>query len=82
MKSSSLRLSDSEILFGGYNGIDCYIPSQNVIDSIVPKTANVDISIMNVPLQELIDKKEIDKRLLPPYTKELLQAYNQNPYRD
>lgn len=78
MKSSSLRLSDSEILFGGYNGIDCYIPSQNVIDSIVPKTAIVDISIMNVPLQELIDKKEIDERLLPPYTKELLLAYNQN----
>ena len=50
MKSSSLRLSDSEILFGGYNGIDCYIPSQNVIDSIVPHTAIVDVSIMNVPL--------------------------------
>jgi signal transduction histidine kinase/ligand-binding sensor domain-containing protein/DNA-binding response OmpR family regulator len=78
MKSSSLRLSDSEILFGGYNGIDCYIPSQNVIDSIVPHTAIVDVSIMNVPLQELIDKGEIEKCLLPPYTKELLLAYNQN----
>ena len=44
----------------------------------MPKTAIVDISIMNVPLQELIDKKEIDERLLPPYTKELLLAYNQN----
>ena len=33
---------------------------------------------MNVPLQELIDKGEIEKCLLPPYTKELLLAYNQN----
>lgn len=30
------------------------------------------------PLQELIDKGEIEKCLLPPYTKELLLAYNQN----
>lgn len=64
MMSSSLCLSDSEILFGGYNGIDCYIPSQNVIDSVVPHTAIVEVSIMNVPLKE--------------YTKELLLAYNQN----
>lgn len=78
MKSASLRLSDSEILFGGYNGIDCYIPSRNVIDSVIPKTAIVDVSIMNVPLQELIDKKQVSERLLPPYTRELLLAYNQN----
>lgn len=29
-------------------------------------------------MQELIDKGEIEKCLLPPYTKELLLAYNQN----
>ena len=78
IKSTSLRLSNSEILFGGTNGIDCYIPSQNVLDSVIPKTAIVDVSIMNVSLQELIDKGQVGEKLLPPYTKELLLAYNQN----
>lgn len=75
---SSLVLSDSEILFGGYNGIDCYVPHQNRIDSVAPKTVIVDVSIMNVPLQELIDKKEIKECELPPYTKQLTLGYDQN----
>lgn len=76
--SSSLLLANSEILFGGYNGVDCYVPHQNKIDSIPPKTVIVDVSIMNVPLQELIDRGRIEECQLPPYTRELTLAYDQN----
>lgn len=75
---SSLLLADSEILFGGYNGVDCYVPHQNTIDSIPPRTVIVDVSIMNVPLQELIDRGQIDECQLPPYTRNLTLKYDQN----
>lgn len=78
MKEASLELRSSEIIFGGYNGIDCYLPNHRVIDSVLPRTAIVDISVMNVPLQELLDEDELKNVLLPPYTKALTLAHNQN----
>lgn len=78
MRASSLRLSDSEILFGGYNGVDCYIPGQHVTNTVAPKTAIVDVSIMNIPLKELMDRGDMEKGLLPPYAQSLTLAYNQN----
>lgn len=76
--NSSLLLANSEILFGGYNGVDCHVPHHNRIDSVPLQTVIVDISIMNVSLQELIDRGEIDECQLPPYTKHLALTYAQN----
>ncbi|WP_270293504.1 MULTISPECIES: hybrid sensor histidine kinase/response regulator transcription factor [Bacteroides] len=75
---ASLLLSNSEILFGGYNGVDCYVPHKSKIDSVPPRTVIVDVSIMNVPLQELIDRGEIDECQQPPYTRALTLMYDQN----
>lgn len=72
----ALRLSDSRLLFGGYNGIDCYNPEMDVTDSLGLRTAIVDISVMNIPIRELYAQN--DGVVLPPYTNNLHLPYNQN----
>lgn len=75
---SSLLLSNGEILFGGYNGIDCYKYLRKEGSQNPPQTAIVDISIMNMSLHELMDKSEIEENKLPPYTQKLVLAYDRN----
>lgn len=71
-----LKLSDSRLLFGGYNGIDCYDPDMDIIDSLEFRTAIVDVSVMNIPINELY--KSDTSFILPPYTDNLRLPYNQN----
>lgn len=73
---AAVALADHTLLFGGYNGVDCYNPIQDTVDSTAFSTAIVDISVMNVRFSELYNKE--DNKLLPPYTKDLTLSYNQN----
>lgn len=79
IRGASLRLSTSEILFGGYNSIDSYIPSSTEYKDTIPSPVYiVDISIMNVPISEFNKRKNQIAEALPPYTQSLVLAHDQN----
>lgn len=78
LRQSALKLSTSELVFGGYNGVDCFASQLNTADTIMHKTAIVDIRVMNTPIENLVYSEEIESELLPPYAKELTLTYNQN----
>lgn len=71
-----LKLSDSRLLFGGYNGIDCYNPIYDNVDTLTKRTVVVDISIMNTDIKYVLEKEK--NRFLPPYTDNLELLHNQN----
>lgn len=73
---AAVALPDHTLLFGGYNGVDCYNPMQDTADSTAFSTVIVDISVMNVLLADLYEKNE--NKPLPPYTDILSLPYNQN----
>lgn len=72
------RLSDSTIIFGGYNGVDCHLPHHADENTYNFKTAIVDISIMNENIKNLMSQKEIECDALPPYTHHLVLKHNLN----
>lgn len=79
IKGASLRLSTSDILLGGYNSIDSYVPSLSEhTDSILSPVHIVDISVMNVPISEVIRQGSRIATLFPPYTQTLVLPHNQN----
>lgn len=73
---AALALSDHTLLFGGYNGVDCYNPAQDMADSTYFSTAIVDLSVNNVPLSEFYGRN--NNSPLPPYTDKLSLSHNQN----
>lgn len=73
---AAIALSDHTLLFGGYNGVDCYNPMYDTADSTEFSTAIVDVSVMNVLLSDLYEGRENNP--LPPYTDRLSLPHNQN----
>lgn len=75
----SLFTTDKKVLFGGYNGIDCYIKNNIEKNSIKESSVFiVDISLMNVPISELKTQGIYVSDMLPPYTNSMSLDYNQN----
>lgn len=75
---SVCKLTDATIIFGGYNGVDCYLPHK--ADENVPdfKTSIVDISIMNENMKDLLSQEKVKCDALPPYTHTLVLKHNLN----
>lgn len=79
IRGALLRLSTSDILFGGYNGIDSYVAAKNNQRDTVPSPVYiVDISIMNTPLSEVVKEDNRIATELPPYTGSLTLPYDRN----
>lgn len=73
---AAIALSDHTLLFGGYNGVDCYNPMYDTANSTDFSTAIVDVSVMNILLSDLYEDRE--NKPLPPYTDRLSLPHNQN----
>lgn len=79
IRGALLRLSTSDILFGGYNSIDSYVSALNNQKDTVPSPVYiVDVSIMNIPLSEAVKENPKMAALLPPYTENLMLPYDRN----
>lgn len=78
MPGSVCKLSDSTIIFGGYNGVDCYLPNKANDDVREFKTAVVEVSIMNESMKSLKLKGEIECDALPPYAHNIVLRHNLN----
>lgn len=79
IRGALLRLSSSDILFGGYNSIDSYVSALNNQKDTVPSPVYiVDISIMNIPLSEVVKENTEIAADLPPYTGSVTLPYDRN----
>lgn len=71
-------LSDSTIVIGGYNGLDvCKIPSDSE-EVVRERPLITELSVMNIPMEDLVDQGELESPVMPPYVESLRLRYNQN----
>lgn len=71
-------LSDTTVVIGGYNGMDlCRISSEGAGLSN-ERPLIMDVSVMNIPIEDLVHHEELETGVLPPYVESLRLRYNQN----
>lgn len=79
LNGASLCTKNNELLFGGYNGVDCFVKSN--FEGREFKASNVcivDVAVMNNSLSSMWRDEKKCSDFLPPYTTKIELSYNHN----